>query len=327
MSRRAVPARRQRGTRRGRGAPNRKRSTARQATPARRRSGLRALALVLLGAAVGALFASEGERALARAETPRASRAHEGGASRAHELGTSRAHELGTSRGHEVGAERSTRAGPAPAPLLDLASWLRHPGLTLRQVDFIGLGALPPEPLLARAGLGPGTPLVDVDPDRVCARLAELPRIADCRAARLVPGRLLVRVHERVPLAATGPRQGIDATGVRFPLRGEEARALPRLAGVTKASLALAAAAREAGVAVRRIDAPKMGGLWFQPAGHELRVRVGKDPERALAGWRRVLAEGWLERHAATEIDLRFGSMAVLRGMNANEGGNEDGSS
>ncbi len=208
-------------------------------------------------------------------------------------------------------------------PLPDLASQLRGPRLRLRNIDFLGLSTLESAELMDRIELASPVALIDVDPAAVCERLARHPRVGECSALRVPPGRLIVAIEEREPLAVLErTHQGIDEDGQRFALGSEELLGLPRIHGEPREAVLLARAAREAGVKLDRIDVHGDDGLVFELAGRSLRVRVVGDPKQALEAWLRLDRSGLVEEHAAGEIDLRFRGAAVLRDFRDNKGGN-----
>jgi hypothetical protein len=218
-----------------------------------------------------------------------------------------------------AGAERGLDAG-------FLRAQLRRPGLELRRVDFVGARALEPEALWRTAGIAPGCALIDVDPDAVAARLRTHPRIARARAARVPPGRLVIGIREREPVALDArTREGIDAAGARFALSADEQDGLPLLSGDLAHALEVVAAARGLGIALHSVDAQAHGSL-VQPAGQAVTLWLAV-PDRDLQGWLALRASGLLARHRAREIDLRFEGSAVLRQIETEtEEGNIHGS-
>jgi hypothetical protein len=210
----------------------------------------------------------------------------------------------------------SAAAGLLPRPDLPRPSeWLRGEGFQLRAVELLGLEVLEADALIARAGLRAGVPLIEIDLGRVEEAVGGDPRVASCRGAYLPPDRLLLEVEERVPVAAlAGGTQGVDLAGERFPLVAGESERLPRLRGEPAAALALIAAARAAGAPLTEIEVLTDDEVRFHLAGEGAWFRVGRDPERALADWRRLVRSGRLERIPAREIDLRFRGSAVLVG-------------
>jgi hypothetical protein len=208
-----------------------------------------------------------------------------------------------------------------------LRARLRRPGLELRRVDFVGTRALEPEALWRAAGIAPGRALVDVDPEAVERALAAHPRVARARAARVPPGRLVIGITEREPVALDAvTNEGIDAEGARFALGAAEREGLPELRGNPAQALRVLAAARELGIALARVEAQAEAAR-VEPAGESVSLQLGSRPERDLASWLALRESGLLARHRAREIDLRFEGSAVLRQIEtATEGGRTDGS-
>jgi hypothetical protein len=204
---------------------------------------------------------------------------------------------------------------------------LHRPAFALRRIDFVGLRALDPEALRRMARLEPGIALVDVNPREVAGALARHPRISSARAARVPPGRLVVGIREREPLAVDAETlEGIDAGGARFPLEPAEIEALPRVRGDAAQALRVLAAARSLAVELGEVEADAETAS-AAPAGESVRLRLGGDPQRDLSNWLRLRASGLLARHQAREIDLRFEGSAVLRDFpTEHEEGTPDGS-
>ena len=199
---------------------------------------------------------------------------------------------------------------------------LREPRFWLRHAHFVGLEALRAEELWERSGVRPGTPLVDLEPEAVCRELKRHPRVAACRAARLVPDRIVVAIEERVPIAQDADSGlGVDAGGTRFPLIAGEASRLPSLRGVSALALPLLIAAREQGVALAEVEAPRRGELRARPRGADLVLRLGTDVSGSLRAWKSVSESGLVEEYGAREVDLRFPDEAVLRGIRPKGGG------
>ena len=169
--------------------------------------------------------------------------------------------------------------------------------------------------------ISPGIPLIDIDPDAQCERLRKLPRVAECRAARIPPNRLIVALSEREPIAVVDASGlGIDASGARFALAQGESAGLPRVRGETGPALEFVIAAQRAGLALASIESDRRGDLVFELRGRALRVRVRSDPAAALAAWERLLTSGMLDSYTPREVDLRFQGTAVLRNLGDNKG-------
>ena len=74
-------------------------------------------------------------------------------------------------------------------------------GFELESVATRGLSHLTAEEVARSTGLVPGTPLGEIDGSRVELRLLQHPWIRQVRVAPLPPGRVLVEVTEREPVA------------------------------------------------------------------------------------------------------------------------------
>jgi hypothetical protein len=212
--------------------------------------------------------------------------------------------------------------------LPDVSARLREPRFHLKRVEFLGLQVLDAGDLKRRLGIAPGVPLIDIDPDAQCERLRKHPRVAECRAARIPPDRLIMALSEREPIAVVDASGlGIDATGARFALAQGESAGLPRVRGKPGPALEFVLAAQDAGLALASIESDRRGDLIFELRGRALRVRVRSDPAAALAAWERLLASGLLDSHSPREVDLRFQGTAVLRNLRDNKGGKRDDAS
>jgi hypothetical protein len=206
---------------------------------------------------------------------------------------------------------------------------MRDSRLQLRRVDFVGLETLDAEQLNDALQLAPGIPLIDVDPERACQRMARNARIARCSAVRLPPDSLLVEIEERHPVARLARSdRGVSSDGVVLPLLADEQTGLPQIEGQLASALLLLRSAERADVSIASIDARDRSDLVFCPSGAELRVRVGGDLDAALRDWQKMRRTGLIETYAAHEVDLRFSGGAVLRDFEPDQGGgNPNGSS
>lgn len=191
---------------------------------------------------------------------------------------------------------------------------LRGERFQLRHVDFVGLSALDPGTLWQFAGIAPGTPLVDIDPEAVAAAISANPRVARVRAARVAPDRLVIGVSERVPVAlerSTG--MGLAEDGTRFPLEAGEAERLPQVSGDPRRALPVLAAARVLGVNIATVDAPRSKNVRMRALGRPTVLVVGRDASASLSDWRQLADTGLVESTGAREVDLRFRGNPVLR--------------
>ena len=211
----------------------------------------------------------------------------------------------------------------------DPREWMRDSRLQLRRVAFVGLETLGAAQLTDALQLPEGTPLLDVDPERACERMAGNARIARCSAVRLPPHSLLVEIEERHPVACLARSdRGVSSDGVVLPLLAGERAGLPQIEGHLKSALQLLRSAERADVSIASIAARSRSDLVFRPSGAELRVRVGGDLDAALRDWRKMRRTGLIESYAAHEVDLRFPGGAVLRDFEPDPGGgNPNGSS
>ena len=219
-----------------------------------------------------------------------------------------------------VGAGLTYAASAANVELPELRVRLR--AFELRRVEFVGLERLNAEALWSRAKLAVGTALIDVNGKQIAARIAEHPRVESCTVLRLLPDRLLIGVHERVPAAVDAETgDGVDAWGASFPLVAGEADSLPRVYGSVHTALPLLRAARELGVRIRSVRAHDPRDLRFRSREAGVDVRIGRDPRDPLASWIRLRESGLIEMYGAREVDLRFVGSAVLRDLRENRGG------
>src|SRR6202035_3097683 len=75
------------------------------------------------------------------------------------------------------------------------------PIMSVRNLVVDGLQALPRDEVVAAVAVPPGTPLLQVDTDKVANRVATIRRVASVRVQREYPSSLRVTVVERVPVA------------------------------------------------------------------------------------------------------------------------------
>ena len=105
---------------------------------------------------------------------------------------------------------------------------------------------------------------------------------------------------------------------------GERA-GLARVRGAVRDALPLLEAAAELGIEIEAVDVNGPGDLVVRPSAEAIALRVGSDPRGALLDWLELSASGLIDRFGAREVDLRFGGSAVLRHMQPEPGGGEDG--
>ena len=90
----------------------------------------------------------------------------------------------------------------------------------MRKVEIEGLRYLPPADVAARMKVDT-TQSIWIDLDPVAARIRAHPQVADVRLRRKLPGTLVARVTEHLPVAMVPTRTGfsiVDARGVILPM-------------------------------------------------------------------------------------------------------------
>ncbi len=93
------------------------------------------------------------------------------------------------------------------------------PIMSVRNLVVDGLQALPRDEVVAAVAVPTGTPLLQVDTDKVANRVATIRRVASVRVQREYPSSLRVTVVERVPVAVKDLPDGthlFDRDGVDF---------------------------------------------------------------------------------------------------------------
>jgi cell division protein FtsQ len=92
------------------------------------------------------------------------------------------------------------------------------PVMSVRSIVVSGTGAVTSDEVLEAAKVAPGTPLLQINTDRVADRVAAIRRVASARVQRQYPSALWITIVERVPVVvkdfADGPhlyyRDGVD---------------------------------------------------------------------------------------------------------------------
>jgi cell division protein FtsQ len=93
------------------------------------------------------------------------------------------------------------------------------PIMAVRNLVVDGLQAVPRDEVVGAVAVGTGTPLLQVDTDKVANRVATIRRVASVRVQREYPSSLRVTVVERVPVAVKDLPDGthlFDRDGVDF---------------------------------------------------------------------------------------------------------------
>jgi len=211
---------------------------------------------------------------------------------------------------------------------------LRPELLAVERLALVGAERVAPAEVIAALGLHAGTPVLAVDAPELRRRLEAHPWVARARVALLRPGRVVVALEEREPVAVVllgspPSRWWLDAEGVPFlPVGTADARGHAVVVGPEDAKPRAADARLAEGVAVARAlrthalppvrevlvgrDAPSR--LPALVLGSGTRVTLGPgELDAKLARLAALLAAGRPEVAAAFEIDLRFGDRMVLR--------------
>ncbi|MGA8547959.1 MAG: cell division protein FtsQ/DivIB [Mycobacterium sp.] len=146
------------------------------------------------------------------------------------------------------------------------------PVMSARSIIVVGIGAVTRDEVLDAAQVRPGTPLLQINTDRVADRVAAIRRVASARVQRQYPSALRITVAERVPLVVKDFPDGphlYDRDGVDFAT-APPPPALPYIDvdnpgpsdPPTKAALAVLTALRPEVVAqVSRIAAPSVASI------------------------------------------------------------------
>ncbi|NQT33761.1 FtsQ-type POTRA domain-containing protein [bacterium] len=89
----------------------------------------------------------------------------------------------------------------------------------LEQVEVSGLIRLPEHDILTVLNLKPGLNLMKLELDSISSKVMDVTGVKYARAVRRLPGRLVIKVEERVPIAAMGNGELIliDDEGIPFP--------------------------------------------------------------------------------------------------------------
>ncbi len=212
---------------------------------------------------------------------------------------------------------------------------LRPEVLAVEKVAVVGAAQVPAAEVVAALGLTAGTPVLAVDAPELVRRLESHRWVARARVTLLRPGRILVALDEREPIAVAllgnpPTRFWLDAEGVPFaPVGSEDAGGRIHVVGPLEArpgasdprfaegvALARAVASRGiAGVREVRVGRAPPEELPALALASGARVLLGPgDPSARLERLAALLSARLPEVAAAREIDLRFGDRMVLRG-------------
>lgn len=105
--------------------------------------------------------------------------------------------------------------------------------LVVRVVSVSGTHLVSPAQVIAAADVPAGTPLIQVDPARVAARVAAIRQVASAKVAKQWPDGLAITVRERVPVVAVRMAGGgydlVDHDGVIVRWARDKPAAMPLL--------------------------------------------------------------------------------------------------
>jgi len=189
----------------------------------------------------------------------------------------------------------------------------------VRKVEVYGTHYIPPDDILARLRVDTTASVWD-DLAPLERRVAELPQVRSVRIERKLPGTLVVRVSENLPVAfvpTAGGLRATDADGHLLPLdpsktdvdlpvleRPDTAlvRLLADVRGASPALFALISAARR----------PSPGELTFALSGVLVRTNANVTAAR-LADVLPVEQDLARRRARAVELDLRFRDQVIAK--------------
>lgn len=209
-----------------------------------------------------------------------------------------------------------------------VVDWLdKTPWGRLQQIEVRGLERLPESDILAELEIEPGVSLMSFPFDSVANRITALPSVKNARVLRRLPGRLIIKVEERRPIAALvrGEIMLVDREGVAFPLIGSgEVINLPVLNipdCIENQDIFSEAVALISDVNTKYpVLYDNLSEVTFKNSGIELRIRTGGAQVRysgELDANRLVTLEAFLQQKGKnlpgdlSYIDLRFDRMIV----------------
>ncbi|SDG42624.1 cell division protein FtsQ [Limimonas halophila] len=194
-------------------------------------------------------------------------------------------------------------------------------GLAVASVTVTGRQRTEDPAILDALGVDQGTPMLAIDPATARTRLRNLPWVARARVERRFPGKLLVRLHEREPMAVHTRGEAarlIDWRGK--PIRGVDPAGFPELLRVTGAGAPAHARDLLRALQAQPVLAERVArARWVAGRRWEVRlhngVRVALPADGAADAWTRLAR---LEREKRVlqrdikRIDLRPAQRIVL---------------
>jgi len=100
---------------------------------------------------------------------------------------------------------------------LETSSWGK-----LQVIEVTGLERYPEVDILSVANIEAGSDLMSLSIDSIAERVTALPAVKCARVLRRLPGRLIIQVQERIPIAVLGNGEItlVDSEGIPFPIIG-----------------------------------------------------------------------------------------------------------
>ncbi len=216
-------------------------------------------------------------------------------------------------------------AAVAATAVLAVAPWWSPPLLArlayfrVRRVEVFGTHYIQPDEILTRLRLDSAASVWD-DPGALERRVAEHPQVRTVTITRELPGTLIVRVAEDLPVAfvpAGGGLRATDAEGRLLPLDPSRVSVdLPVLERLDTALVRLLADVRGASPALfQRISGARRAGpdeITFALPG--VLVRANGDVSAGRLADLLPVEQDLARRHArAAELDLRYRDQVIVR--------------
>jgi len=243
---------------------------------------------------------------------------------------------LGVEEKGQARRRRSWAAGGGAAVgagvLLAAYLFLHSPFFAVERVDILGANLVSEEEVLRLAGVEYGDNLPRIDPQRVRRRLEEDPRIGAARVRRIPPGRLVLEIEERLPVAMVPYADGflfIDSEGKLLAADRRSRPGLPAVTGVPLERIGRHLPPPEGLVIAADVASRLPAGL----LGNVAEIHVG-DPNDVLVLTRDgkpiflgepvdverklLIAESLLAQEAgrsAAAVDVRVPTVPTLRGL------------
>jgi len=202
---------------------------------------------------------------------------------------------------------------------------------TVRRIEVVGARMADPEEVIRRCGVVVGAQLYRLDIKEVVQRVREIPWVRDVRIRRRLPGKLVIVLEERDPVAlvAAGKLFPVDREGIVLP-PPKVPLDLPLITGVPEGKLKIGRKIAYPPVeqALRWISGVEEGDPGLLDEVSELRlekdglrayltdgteVQLGGNAKADALSLRAVLQQLSREGRKARYLDLRFAGHVVAR--------------